>query len=551
MSRSRRPLLGRPLRVAPPPPTQGTATTAPGHDHPGEGLPPADAGRSPGGSRRLTARLRRPLSLRTRLVGVLLLLLILGTVIIGGATHATMSARLNAQLNDDLRSASDRAGAQIQNKLSQQSQPTPTGLPVGTVTGLSSEGNYLVRPFYLDPQSTSSSTVTVSDADAATLLALANSSAPDASPQDVELSIGSYRVQTVALTSRQSGVSATMLVAIPTAQATRTLTALDVSMVLIGVGGLVLIGTLGSVLISRSLRPLARVSSVASTVAQQPLERGNVDVALRVAPQDSQPGTEVGNVGHALNNLLDNVDAALDVRAASEKQMRSFAADASHELRTPLAAIQGYSELLDATEALSEDGERSLDRVREQTRRMTALVEDLLLLARLDERRGRASEPVDLARLARDLTSDFAVAAPDHVWSFAPGAAGPVVVEGDEGQLHRVLQNLMSNARKHTSEGTRVTVSLGVERGTTAVLTVRDDGEGIDEQFLGRIFDRFTRADTARSGSAPTTGLGLSIVKAIVESHHGEISVRSVPGDTAFEVRLPLAAPAQEGPTAP
>jgi len=473
-------------------------------------------------------------------VGVLLILLTLGTVIIGGATHATMSARLNAQLNDDLHNAADRAGAQIQNKLNQEAQPSPTGLPAGTVTALTSQGNYLVRPFYLDPHSTSSSTVTLSTADSNVLLPVANSRAAAANPVDVDLSIGRYRVQTVDLTSRNGGATATMVVAIPTAQATRTLAALDISMVLIGVGGVVLIGTFGSVLISRSLRPLARVSAVASTVALQPLERGDVDVALRVAPRDSQPGTEVGNVGHALNNLLENVDAALEVRAASEERMRRFAADASHELRTPLAAIQGYSELLDATEALSDDGERSLERVREQARRMTALVEDLLLLARLDERRSLAQEPVDLTRLAADLASDFEVAAPDHHWEFTAPTSRAVVVQGDEGQLNRVLANLMSNARKHTSDGTTVTVSVAAE-GPTAVVTVHDDGEGIDPDFQDRIFDRFARADSARSGSAPTTGLGLSIVKAIVSAHHGRIEVHSTPGDTSFVVKLPLA----------
>jgi two-component system OmpR family sensor kinase len=314
-------------------------------------------------------------------------------------------------------------------------------------------------------------------------------------------------------------------------------------MVLICLGGTVVVGAVGSILIARSLRPLARVSAVASTVAAQPLERLDVELpSVRVAPQDSRPGTEVGNVGQALNSLLDNVDGALEVRAAAEERMRRFAADASHELRTPLAAVQGYSELLSATEVLSDDGERSLERVREQTKRMAGLVESLLLLSRLDNNQPTAAPvDVDLTRIACDLCLDFEVAAPDHSWEFVSTTDTPIVVRGDENQINRVVQNLMSNARKHTSEGTEVTVTVGLSPDGRARLSVRDTGEGIAEDFKDKVFDRFARADTARSGAAPTTGLGLSIVKAIVESHGGTISLESEPGNTVFTVLLPLA----------
>jgi two-component system, OmpR family, sensor kinase len=506
-----------------------------------------------------TLRRKRPLSLRARLVGMLLILLIVGFSVIGGVTHASMAARLSAQVNDDLRSAVARGQQQLMDANTepstlpswQRNDQTGRNLPQnGTIVGAVFNGAFLAQPSYRDPQSTDAGYVEVSAADQAILLHFATASEGNesASLATVNLSIGTFRFQAVpatvqvrSSTGALGSVETTMIVGVPTAEATRTLATLDVSMVLVSLGGIILIGTLGTVLVSRALRPLARVSAVASAVAEQPLEKGNVDVDVRVAPEDAVPGTEVGNVGAALNSLLDNVDGALDVRARSEARMRRFAADASHELRTPLAAIQGYSELIGATEALSDDGDRSLGRVREQTRRMTELVENLLLLARLDEGRPPAEEPVDLTRLAVDLSRDFTVAAKDHRWKLEFDAEHPVVVTGDEPQLNRVLQNLMSNARKHTSDGTTVTVGVRATPDGQALLTVTDNGEGIDPEFLDKVFDRFARADAARSGAAPTTGLGLSIVKAIVESHGGHISVESEPGRTQFAVRLPLA----------
>lgn len=510
------------------------------------------AGRKLVGKRLVGQTLRRhwPLSLRTRLVGVLLILLALGSLAIGGVTHASLSARLDAQLKDDLNNASQRFFAQLSSR--GPDQASANGMPNGSLTGVLVDGSFAVEPTYQNQSAQAVDPVPIPTGDATRLRKLAG--AADASDQglalETDLSLGRYRVQfrTVEVTYKATGqtVEATVVVGIPTTEANRTLATLDISMVLVSLGGVLLIGTLGSVLISRALRPLARVSAVASSVAEQPLERGEVDVDLRVAPEDSVPGTEVGNVGLALNNLLDNVDAALDVRAHSEARMRRFAADASHELRTPLAAIQGYSELLGATEALSDDGERSLDRVREQTRRMTELVENLLLLARLDESKPAVSTCVDLSRLAAELTRDFSVAAPDHVWRFEPVGKQPITVLGDEAQLNRVVQNLMSNARKHTSSGTEVTVQVGTTPdGSQALLIVKDTGEGISPEFQDKVFDRFARADAARSGSAPTTGLGLSIVKAIVEAHGGTISVTSTPGDTQFAVRIP-AVPAAE-----
>jgi two-component system OmpR family sensor kinase len=484
--------------------------------------------------------------LRTRLVGLVLVLLLLGSLIISLATHATMSARLNAQLHDDLRTASDRALGQINSVNGDNQGGGPSGMPPGTITALAVSGAYAQAPIYQDPKSHQASLSYLSKADAATLLKAVNK-LDDGATTKVELDQGTYlvtvREQNLKYNNTGEQFQGTTVVAVPTDGTTRTLATLDLSMVLICLGGTVVVGAVGSILIARSLRPLARVSAVASTVAAQPLERLDVELpSVRVAPQDSRPGTEVGNVGQALNSLLDNVDGALEVRAAAEERMRRFAADASHELRTPLAAVQGYSELLSATEVLSDDGERSLERVREQTKRMAGLVESLLLLSRLDNNQPTAAPvDVDLTRIACDLCLDFEVAAPDHSWEFVSTTDTPIVVRGDENQINRVVQNLMSNARKHTSEGTEVTVTVGHSPAGRARLSVRDTGEGIAEDFKDKVFDRFARADTARSGAAPTTGLGLSIVKAIVESHGGTISLESEPGNTVFTVLLPLA----------
>ncbi|WP_233548740.1 sensor histidine kinase [Galactobacter valiniphilus] len=551
MSPSARPVPGEQLPVAPPAPT-AAPTAAPGASAPGTPAHGTQAEPASSGLDRSfapakawdTLRRQRPLSLRSRLVGMLLILLIAGFAVIGGVTHASMAARLNAQLTEDLSNAAQRVIGQIKRQFSPNAPSDPTGQQqLGTLSALYLQGNTSFAPSYTDPKNPGRDSIALGASDTEQIERLA-SGATSSLTVDRRLEIGDYRVlvQPVTLTfGNGSVVQGVLVVGLPLDEVRRTLGTLDLSMMLVSLGGIVLIGTLGTVLISRALRPLARVSAVASAVAEQPLEKGEVDVAVRVAPEDAIPGTEVGNVGAALNSLLDNVDGALEVRARSEARMRRFAADASHELRTPLAAIQGYSELIGATEALSDDGDRSLGRVREQTRRMTELVENLLLLARLDEGRTPASEPVDLTRLAVDLSRDFTVAAKDHRWKLEFDAEHPVLVTGDEPQLNRVLQNLMSNARKHTSDGTTVTVGVGTTADGQALLTVTDNGEGIDPEFLDKVFDRFARADAARSGSLPTTGLGLSIVKAIVDSHGGRISVESEPGRTRFSVRLPLA----------
>jgi two-component system OmpR family sensor kinase len=237
--------------------------------------------------------------------------------------------------------------------------------------------------------------------------------------------------------------------------------------------------------------------------------------------------------------------------------VRQFVADASHELRTPLAAIRGYTELAQRKRAqLPDDVAHAMSRVESETGRMTQLVEDMLLLARLDDGRPLIRETVDLSRLVVDTVSDAHIAGPGHEWSLdLPDE--PVLVVGDEARLHQVLGNLLANARTHTPGGTSVTTSLGHDDTGAVVMSVADDGPGIPLTLQPEVFERFARGDSSRSrpgaaatsgrGAAPaatsgqsgSTGLGLSIVAAVVKAHDGTIDVKSRPGSTEFVVRLP------------
>jgi two-component system OmpR family sensor kinase len=327
------------------------------------------------------------------------------------------------------------------------------------------------------------------------------------------------------------------LIGLPTSEVTSTLGQILLTVGLVTTGGLVLLGVVLAIIIRRSLQPLRAVAATAERVAAQPLAEGEVTIAERVPAAEADERTEIGRVGAALNTLLDHVGASLDARQRNEERMRRFVADASHELRTPLASIRGYSELSLRDPSLSENTASALDRIQAQSLRMTALVEDLLLLARLEEGQELVHGAVDLSRVVIEAVGDAQAAGPDHVWELDLGEE-PVVLAGDESRLTQVIANLLANARTHTPVGTRVTVGLAQE-GSEAVLRVHDDGPGIDPAVTSELFERFARADRSRARKTGGTGLGLSIVRAIVEAHAGEITVSSVPGDTTFTVRLP------------
>ncbi|STZ59382.1 sensor histidine kinase [Mycolicibacterium tokaiense] len=283
------------------------------------------------------------------------------------------------------------------------------------------------------------------------------------------------------------------------------------------------------------------MAATAAQVANLPLDRGEVALPVRVPERDANPNTEVGQMGSALNRMLDHISAALSTRQASETRVRQFVADASHELRTPLTAIRGYSELAQRRrDEVPAEVAHAMGRVASEAERMTHLVEDLLLLARLDSGRPLEREPVDLSKLAVDAVSDAHIAGPDHEWNLdLPDE--PVLVTGDAARLQQVLTNLLANARTHTGPGTTVTLSL-TAADRHAVLTVADDGPGIPAQLQSEVFERFARGDSSRSRKGGSTGLGLAIVAAVVKAHGGRIELASRPGDTRFVVTLPFTA---------
>jgi two-component system OmpR family sensor kinase len=376
---------------------------------------------------------------------------------------------------------------------------------------------------------------------------------PNRRPTTVDLDgQGTYRL--IALPARHGGQ--TIITGLPTADVTRTLLWVLGMFCVVAVIALIGATTAGFLIIRRQLAPLSRVSDAARHVADLELDKGEVRLPTLIVDVDPEGAhTEVGKLGTALNRMLDRIAGAMSVRHASETRVRQFVADASHELRTPLAAIRGYTELAQRKrDELPADVAHAMSRVESETQRMTQLVEDMLLLARLDDGRPLECESVDLSRLVVDTVSDAHVAGPDHQWSLdLPDE--PVTILGDEARLHQVLANLLANARVHTPAGTTVTTSLAQEESGAAVLTVADDGPGIPLDLQPEIFERFARGDSSRSrrwaaanpGAAPaatsdqsgSTGLGLAIVAAVVKAHDGTIQVRSAPGSTEFVVKLP------------
>jgi two-component system, OmpR family, sensor kinase len=348
--------------------------------------------------------------------------------------------------------------------------------------------------------------------------------------------LGQYRV--VAFHPTADG-DAVIVVGLPMATVNDTLVRMAVLEASVATLALLIGGSVGAFIVGGTLRPLRRVAATATRVAELPLDRGEVALSVRVPTADTDPKTEVGQVGAAINRMLGHVGNALNARHASEQRVRQFVADASHELRTPLAAIRGYAELTRRGRyELPADVTHAIGRVESESARMTTLVEDLLLLARLDSGRPLERETVDLTQLVADAVSDAHVAGPDHKWRLDLPSE-PVTVTGDRARLHQVLANLLGNARAHTPPGTTVVTTLRADPEGRAVVSVRDDGPGIPAELLPNVFDRFARGDSARSRAAGSTGLGMAIVGAVVAAHYGTVNVASRPGRTEITVALP------------
>ena len=304
--------------------------------------------------------------------------------------------------------------------------------------------------------------------------------------------------------------------------------------------GTFLVAVLGTWLVRRNLEPLRRVAATATRVSQMPLHSGKVALAERVDAEDTDTRTEVGQVGAAFNEMLDHIDQALNARHQSEQRVRQFVADASHELRTPLASIKGYAELSRREpNAVPVDVTHAMRRIESEANRMSSLVEDLLLLARLDAGRPLDEAPVDMSMLVINAVSDAHAASPGHRWDLDLPPE-PVEVMGDTARLHQVVANLLANARTHTPDGTHVTTSVRPE-GDWVRVAVHDDGPGVPESLQPNVFERFARGDDARNRAGGSTGLGLSIVAAVSKAHGGRVELDSRPGDTTFSLLLPAA----------
>jgi two-component system OmpR family sensor kinase len=379
-------------------------------------------------------------------------------------------------------------------------------------------------------------------------------------PHDVALSgLGSYRA-----VASVTPTGTTAVTALPADGVAGTVTTFVVVEGVVAALALLAAAAVGIVLVRRELRPLDRVVGTANRVARLPLDRGEVVLADRVPARDTDPATEVGQVGAALNQLLGHVEQALTSRQESESQVRQFVADASHELRTPLASIRGYAELVRRLpEDLPVGALQAMARVESESLRMTALLEDMLLLARLDAGRPLAAEPVDLAVLAIDAVTDAHAAGPAHDWRLDLEAVdddedAALLVVGDDHRLRQVLANLLTNARLHTPPGTAVTVRVR-RTGAAIVVEVADDGPGIPPALRDSLFQRFTRGDASRSSAAGSTGLGLAIAHAVVTAHGGTLTVdggasTGATTGTTFTVTVPaalaraVAAPTERAP---
>lgn len=466
-------------------------------------------------------------TLTARLVATTLVLLTLAAVGIGGATAFVMRSYLLNQLDHEVIGSLARAARP---GLGPIPGPLPDGSPgvgpafvrgqgVGTLTAV------------IEPDGTAAGVILLARGRGVTTDASVQRAAleelakvvPDGRPRTVSLpKFGDYRVAAISMSNGRlvSGLPQSRV-----DDAVASLVRWEIVLIVLALGAA---GTAGVVLVRRQLEPLRHVAATAEEVSRLPLSSGEVDLTPRVADPDEH--SEVGRVGVALNTMLAHIEQSLEARQRSEQQVRQFVADASHELRTPLATIRGYSTLATAHPDDLETLRTSLAKVSAESQRMSSLVEDLLLLARLDAGRELERQPVDISRLAVEVVDDARLLAPDHQWVLDVGDE-PVEVTGDERSLRQVVANLVANARLHTPAGTRVTVAV-----RPGEITVADDGPGFDDP--DRALERFVRGDSSRWTTEASTGLGLSIVDAIVRAHGGSVTIASSAEGSAVSVRL-------------
>ncbi|MDT0395525.1 MULTISPECIES: HAMP domain-containing sensor histidine kinase [Streptomyces] len=488
-----------------------------------------------------------PRTLRTRLVVASVTLIAVVCAVIGTVTTLALRSHLYEQLDGQVREVAARASGMfgppgqggdgvgrepkridLTDFVAHGPQP-PYSIAAQVENGSVTEALYGAKSeddFSMSAESLNAAQVSVLD------------SVPrDGGEHSVDLpGLGGYRVV------YQEGPNGAFYVALPAADVDNTINTLILVEISVTAAGLIAASLAGAVIVGVATRPLRKVAATATRVSELPLHTGEVTLEERVPDAECDPHTEVGRVGAALNRLLDHIHGALHARQESETRVRRFVADASHELRTPLASIRGYAELTRrGREQVGPDTRHALRRIESEAGRMTLLVEDLLLLARLDAGRPLQFEETDLVPLVVDTVSDARAAGQDHVWRLElPDEPAPVCA--DAARLQQVLVNLLGNARNHTPPGTTVTARVRRD-GPRLCVDVTDDGPGIPPGLLPHVFERFARGDSARTRATGSTGLGLAIVQAVAAAHGGAVTVDSVPGRTAFTLHLPAAAP--------
>lgn len=463
--------------------------------------------------------MRRGVPLRVGLVAATLVLVAFGLLASGIAVTSILRHSLSSRVDQELLDAS-RSWAQV-----------PRRMPVMPIEGPNPArppSNFYVRG--VDPDGRI--WIAVNDRAAEPVLPDDN----DVGPVPVTIgSVDDTDVQWRAMTVRGAG-GELITVAIDLSDLQTTVRALLYAQVGIGAAVLLVVGVAGYAVVHRSLRPLVEVEQTAAAIAAGQFDR-------RIPERDSR--TEVGRLSLALNGMLTQIQRAMaasessaEQARSSEDRMRRFITDASHELRTPLTTIRGFAELY--RQGAARDVEMLMSRIESESSRMGVLVEDLLLLARLDAQRPLDQHRVDLLTLATDAVHDARSIAPrrDITMEVFDGPGTPEVL-GDEARLRQVIGNLMSNALQHTPPTARVTVRVGTE-GDTAVLEVCDEGPGMSSEDAHRVFERFYRADSSRARASGGTGLGLSIVDSLVRAHCGTVTVTTAAGaGSRFRVTLP------------
>ena len=480
----------------------------------------------------------RALPLRVQLVVAMLVLLALGLLVTGVTASTALRGYLLGRVDNQLQSVS----GDLQRSSASDVSRGNGGRGRGGSGGGGPDGRRPDRlnAYYVQVRDRSGSIIgtPLRTGSSSTPLLPSGSLATDG---PFTVSSSSNQVQWRVLVTSLADGSGQVVVAAPTGDVNGTVHRLVLLNLGVSVVVLVLSGGLAYLLVSRSLRPLVAVENTAEAIAAG-------DLSQRVPELD--PRTEVGRVSGALNSMLDQVEVAFEAQRASEGQartseqrMRRFIADASHELRTPLTSIRGFAELY-RQGAVSGRAEvdRVMRRVEDEAARMGLLVEELLLLARLDQQRPLETFPVDLLVVASDAVHDAQAVAPDRAISLDVNGDAPAVVAGDDARLRQVFANLLTNALVHTPAGTPVKVRLQSDDEHVAV-EVTDAGPGMDQEQASRVFERFYRADPSRTRASGGYGLGLSIVAALVAAHGGTVGVTSAPGEGAtFRVVLPAAA---------